>query len=186
MSDRIVTVPNALSMLRLLGVPVFFWLIVGPQYDGLAVVVLAVSGATDWLDGYLARRLSQFSRFGELLDPLADRLYTLAALVALWQRAIIPAAFVAALLARDVVMTALLAYLKRRGVTGVPVHFVGKAATMTLLYTMPLLLLGTFDGIWGQAAHTLGWAFAWWALGLYWYAATLYLHQVRSWRAVTA
>lgn len=186
MTDRLVTVPNALSLLRLLGVPLFFWLIVGPRHDGLAVLVLAVSGLTDWLDGYLARRLSQFSRVGELLDPLADRLYTLAALLALWQRAIVPAALVVALLARDVVMTVALAHLKRKGVTGVPVHFVGKAATMTLLYTMPLLLLGTFDSAWGHVAHVLGWAFAWWALALYWYAAWLYLRQIRDWEVVAA
>ena len=59
------TIPNALSGLRLLGVPIFFWLIVGPQSDGLALIILVVSGFTDWLDGYLARKLNQFSRLGE-------------------------------------------------------------------------------------------------------------------------
>lgn len=185
MTRRVLTVPNGLSFLRLLGVPVFYWLIVGPHRDALAVAVLLVSGMTDWLDGYLARRLAQFSRLGELMDPLADRLYTLAALVALWQRGIVPIALVVGLLARDVVMSALLAHLRRRGITGVPVHFVAKAATMALLYTMPLLLLGTFPGVWGHAAHVFGWAFAWWALVLYWYAAALYLWQVRRWE-VTA
>src|SRR3954470_80236 len=72
------TVPNAVSALRLLGVPVFLWLVLGPKADVLALVVLMVSGFTDWLDGYLARRMNQTSKLGEILDPVADRLYILA------------------------------------------------------------------------------------------------------------
>ena len=106
--DRILTIPNLLSFGRLLGVPYFFWLIVGPHADGLALVVLVISGATDWLDGYLARRLQQFSRLGELLDPLADRLYILAALGALYIRDLLPVWVVVALISRDLVMAALL------------------------------------------------------------------------------
>mgnify|MGYP006274433827 CR=1 FL=1 len=177
----IATVPNALSLLRLAGVPLFYWLIVGPQSDGAAILVLAISGFTDWLDGYLARRLGQFSRLGELLDPLADRLYTLAALAALWQRGIAPTIVVVVLLARDALLTGVVAWLRRRGVTGLPVNFAGKAATMTLLYTMPLLLLGTFPNDVGRLAHAFGWAFAWWSIVLYWYSALLYLRQVRMW-----
>lgn len=178
--ERVLTIPNLLSLVRLLGVPYFFWLIVGPQADALALVVLFVSGATDWLDGYLARRLQQFSRLGELLDPLADRLYILAALAALYIRELIPVWVVAALLARDLVMTVVLAQLKRRGITGLPVHFVGKAATMNLLYALPLILLGTFANSLGHFAHIVGWAFLIWGVTMYWYAAILYIAQVRE------
>ena len=172
------TIPNALSGLRLLGVPIFFWLIVGPQSDGLALIILVVSGFTDWLDGYLARRLNQFSRLGELLDPLADRWYVVAALIALYIRGLLPLWVVAALILRDVAMSLLLIYLKRFGITGVPVHFVGKAATMNLLYALPLILLGTFSGQVGQVAHIVGWAFLLWGIAMYWYAGLLYFRQV--------
>ena len=176
-TSQVWTVPNALSFLRLLGVPYFFYLIVGPQNDGLALIVLFVSGFTDWLDGFLARKLQQFSRIGELLDPLADRLYTLAALVALFYRGVLPLFIVAILLSRDLVMSLVLLRLKQHGITGVPVHFVGKAATMNLLYALPLVLLGTFAGTVGHIAHVVGWAFLLWGITMYWYAAWLYIHQ---------
>ena len=174
------TIPNALSFLRLLGVPVFFWLIVGPQRDGLALLILIVSAATDWLDGYLARKLKQFSRLGELLDPLADRLYVFAAIVALYLREVLPVWVLVALIARDLTLSLLLIYLKRFGITGLPVHFVGKAATMNLLYALPLLLLSTFSGAAGQIAHVVGWAFLIWGVAMYWYAAVLYFDQARK------
>lgn len=172
------TIPNALSALRLLGVPVFFWLIVGPQSDGLALIILVISSFTDWLDGYLARKLNQFSRLGELLDPLADRMYVIAALIALLYRDLLPVWVVAILLLRDFSMSLLLVYLKRFGITGIPVHFVGKAATMNLLYALPLILLGTFNNQLGQLAHIFGWAFLLWGISMYWYAGALYFHQV--------
>jgi cardiolipin synthase len=178
------TIPNALSALRLLGVPVFFWLIVGPESDGLALTILIVSSFTDWLDGYLARRLNQFSRLGELLDPLADRLYVVAALAALYIRDLLPIWVVVLLILRDVLMSMLLLYLKRFGITGVPVHFVGKAATMNLLYALPLVLMGTFSGLVGQLAHVFGWAFLIWGITMYWYAGALYFRQVFEMRRV--
>ena len=172
------TIPNALSGLRLLGVPVFFWLIVGPENDGLALIIMMVSSFTDWLDGFLARKLNQFSRLGELLDPLADRLYVVAALIALFLRDLLPIWVVILLLLRDVAMSMLLLYLKGRGITGVPVHFVGKAATMNLLYALPLILLGSFSGLVGQLAYIFGWAFLIWGITMYWYAGVLYYRQV--------
>jgi cardiolipin synthase len=114
---------------------------------------------------------------------MADRLYVIAALVALYLRNILPFWVVLALIARDVAMMLLLIYLKRFGYTGVPVHFVGKAATMNLLYALPLVLLGTFDGNIGVIAHNIGWAFLLWGIGMYWYAAWLYYQQVWQLRA---
>lgn len=176
----IFTIPNALSALRIAGVPVFFWLIVGPQRDGAAVLLLAASGFTDYLDGYLAKRLNQYSRLGELLDPIADRLYIMAALVALFLRGIIPLWVVVALVGRDLAMTAFLGFLKTKGITGLPVHFAGKAATLNLLYSLPLLLLSTFEGAVGHVAHAIGWAFLLWGVVLYWYSSVLYVRQARA------
>ncbi len=178
-TDRVVTVPNVLSALRLLGVPLFLWLILVPQADALAVVLLAVAGFTDWLDGYLARRWHQISRVGQLLDPVADRLYILATLIGLLIRGIIPLWFVLLLVSRDLILAVVLVVLKGRGVTGLPVHFLGKAATFCLLYAFPLLLLGDGSGSLAETARVFGWAFAVWGTALYWWAAVLYLGQAR-------
>ena len=178
-SDRVWTVPNVLSFVRLLFVPVFFWLIVGPQADVAAVVVLVVSGLTDWLDGRLARQLGQVSRLGQLLDPAVDRLYTLAALIALGIRDIVPWWFVALLLARDVWMFLVIARLRRADYDPIPVNLVGKAATVTLLWCFPLLLLSAGDGAVATGCAVFGWAFALWGVGLYWWSAVLYTQQAR-------
>ena len=90
-SHRIWTIPNLLSFLRLLGVPLFLWLLLtSPPHDGWALVVLALSAVTDWADGKLARLLGQYSKLGELLDPAADRLYIFATLIAFVIRDFIP------------------------------------------------------------------------------------------------
>lgn len=178
-TDRVLTVPNLLSALRLLGVPLFLWLILVPEADGMAILVLVVAGFTDWLDGYLARRWQQISRVGQLLDPVADRLYILATLIGLLLRGIVPVWLVVLLVSRDVLMSLVLVLLKRRGVTGLPVHFLGKAATFCLLYAFPLLLLGDGTGVVADTARVFGWAFAIWGTALYWWAAVLYLGQAR-------
>ena len=136
---RVWTVPNALSFIRLLGVPLLLWLLLGPQEDGWALIVLMFSAFSDWADGKLARLLNQFSRLGEILDPLADRLYVLATLFAFVVRDIIPWWLAALVLARDVILTLALPVLTRRGYPPYKVHYVGKAATFCLLYALPLL-----------------------------------------------
>jgi cardiolipin synthase len=183
--DRVWTIPNALSVLRLLGVPLFLWLILqpvfhGPHYDGWALLVLAAGAATDYLDGKLARALGQVSRIGQLLDPAADRLYILATLTGLAARDIIPWWLVVVLVGRDVLMGIPLLVLKRHGFGPPPVHFLGKAATFNLLYAFPLLLLGEGSGWLHAAANSAGWAFAIWGTALYWLAAGLYVVQVRQ------
>ena len=179
-SNKILTVPNGLSFLRLLGVPIFFWLITIRHSFGLAVVVLFISGFTDWLDGFLARKLEQQTRFGAMLDPLVDRLYIVAALIALAVTHVIPMWIFAILIARDIYMFIALSVLKRHGFSGFPVHFVGKAATMNLLYALPLLLLGTFTGNVGKVSYVVGWAFFMWGIAMYWYGAFLYTVQLRD------
>ena len=178
--DRVVTIPNALSLARLVGVPVFLWLVLGPHADAWAVALLIASAATDWLDGKLARALNQQSRLGEALDPAADRLYIAATLVGLAVRGIIPWWLVALLVARELVLGVALLVLRRFGYPALQVSFLGKAATACLLYAFPLLFLGAHAGTPAQIARIVGWAFAIWGSALYWWAAGLYLTQARS------
>lgn len=182
--DRVLTIPNLLSVLRLAGVPLFVWLLLSPGADGTpgwgdgwAVLVLAVGGFTDWLDGKLARLLGQHSRLGALLDPAVDRLYILAALVALGVREIVPWWFVALLVGRDLVLACCVLALRRRGYGPFVVTYLGKAATFLLLYAFPLLLLGQADGVAAAVALPLGLAFAVWGTALYLWSGALYLAQ---------
>jgi cardiolipin synthase len=176
-ADRIVTVPNLLSVLRLAGVPLFLYLLLVPRADGWAILVLAVGGFTDWLDGKLARLLGQYSRLGALLDPAVDRLYILAALVALGARDVVPWWAVAALVCRDLVLGATLPVLRRRGYGPYLVTYIGKGATFLLLYAFPLLLLGQGTGWYAELARPFGYAFAIWGTVLYLYSGALYLAQ---------
>jgi len=177
-TDRILTLPNILSIARLFGVPLFLWLVLVPEADGWALVVLMVSGFTDWLDGMLARTLNQASKLGQILDPVADRLYILAVVIGLALRDIIPWWLAVGLPMRDVLLFSLVPFLRTRGYSALPVHFLGKAATANLLYAFPLLLLGDGQGTLETLANVFGWAFAIWGTGLYWWAGVLYGYQV--------
>jgi cardiolipin synthase len=184
-SHRVWTLPNLLSMIRLAGVPLFLWLVLVPEADGWALALLMVSGVTDFLDGWLARRLNQTSVVGQILDPVADRLYILAVVVGLALRDVIPWWAAVSLPLRDLLMWGLVPVLRTRGYSALPVHFLGKAATFNLLYAFPLLLLGDGEGIVATLATVFGWAFAIWGIGLYWWAGILYAWQVRRLLATT-
>lgn len=178
--DRIFTVPNMLSMARLVGVPFFLWLVLVEQ-DWWALGLLVFAGLSDWLDGKLARALNQTSKLGMLLDPAADRLYIFATLVGLTIRDIIPLWLLVALVARELAITPIAPIVRRLGYGGtLPVHFIGKTGTLCLLYAFPLLLLGDHDGAAGTAAKIIGWSFAIWGTALYWWAAVLYWAQTRQ------
>jgi cardiolipin synthase len=168
------TIPNIISVARLLGVPLFLWLILVAEADVWAFVVLVIGGASDWLDGYLARRLNQFSRLGEILDPAIDRLYIAATLVGLALREFIPWWLLGLLVARDVLLLALLPALRRRGRIALPVTYVGKTGTFALFWGFPLLLLGGLPFPVGAAIVAIGWAFALWGTFLYWWAGVRY------------
>jgi cardiolipin synthase (CMP-forming) len=181
--DRVVTVPNALSALRVIGVPVVLWLILHEK-DGWALVVLVVSGATDYLDGKIARRYHLVSRVGALLDPVADRLYILAALIGLALREVVPWWLVGVLLAREAFMAVVLAMMRRRGMAPPTVHLLGKAATFNLLYAFPLLLIGQGDSRLAQVGQAIGWGFVGWGTALYWVAGIGYASEAsRRFRA---
>jgi cardiolipin synthase len=182
--DRIVTWPNALSAARLAGVPVFLWLVIGPRTattDIIAAGLLGFAGISDWLDGKLARMLNQTSKLGQLLDPAADRLYILVTIVALGVREIIPWWLFAAIAAREACVALAILVLRHRTEYGsLQVSFVGKAATLCLMYAFPLLFLGAHGGVVSEVVRIFGWAFAVWGVALYWWAALLYLTQIRD------
>ncbi|WP_183095417.1 CDP-alcohol phosphatidyltransferase family protein [Nocardioides stalactiti] len=184
-STAVFTIPNVLSALRLAGVPLFLWLVLGPEEDAWALVVLMVSGVTDFLDGWLARKLNQQSALGQILDPVADRLYILAVVVGLALREVIPWWLAVSLPLRDLLLWGLVPLLRTRGYSALPVHFLGKAATFNLLYAFPLLLLGDGTGAVATLAQMFGWALALWGIGLYWWAGVLYAWQVRKLMATT-
>ena len=178
-SSAVFTIPNLISALRLLGVPVFVWLVIGLHADVLALLLLMASGVTDWADGFLARRLGQISTLGSILDPVADRLYILAVVVGLAWRDFVPWWMVIVLPLRDVLLWALVPFLRSRGYSALPVHYLGKAATFCLLYAFPLLFVARGHGTVSTIAEVLGWAFAVWGIGLYWCAGVIYALQVR-------
>jgi len=178
-ADRILTIPNMISFARLLGVPIFLYLFLGTDAQIAAVVVLAVGGSSDWVDGYLARRLHQESRLGELMDPLADRLYIFATLIAFTVKGVVPWAFFIALALRDVMMIVCLLVLRRVGYGPPPVHYIGKTATFILLFAFPVLLLArATHGATSTFFHAVGWGLAWWGVVLYWIAGLFYVIQV--------
>jgi cardiolipin synthase len=159
-------------------VPVFAWLLV-TERDLAALVVLLAASLSDFVDGWLARRLDQTSRLGELLDPVADRLYVVVALLALAGRETIPWGFVAVLVARDVVLAVNVLVLRAHGVAPLPVHTLGKAATFVLFVGFPVLLLAEAVDSARPWALPLAWALLLWGAGLYWWAGAGYLVHAR-------
>ncbi|MBU9765295.1 CDP-alcohol phosphatidyltransferase family protein [Mycobacterium sp. TNTM28] len=177
--DRVLTVPNVLSVVRLVLVPVFLWLLFGAHANGWAVAILMFSGFSDWADGKIARLVAnQSSRLGELLDPLVDRIYMVTVPLALALAGVVPWWLVLILLGRDALLAATLPVLRRHGLTALPVTYLGKAATFALMSGFPLVLLGQWDALWSRVVLACGWAFLLWGLALYLWSAVLYLMQV--------
>jgi cardiolipin synthase len=171
------TIPNALTALRGLGVPLFIWLALGKEADGWAIFVLAIGGVTDYLDGKLARLWNQTSRFGELADPAIDRIYILATLIVLNIREALPLWIVLALIGRDIALAIVTIALTRKGLPPLQVTFIGKAATFNLLYAFPFLLLALSDSWLGTLAFIFGWAFAYWGTALYLFTGVAYFRS---------
>ncbi|MGV0793755.1 CDP-alcohol phosphatidyltransferase family protein [Mycolicibacterium sp. XJ1819] len=176
---RVLTVPNVLSALRLLLVPVFLWLLLVADATGWAVAVLMFSGFSDWADGKIARLVdNQSSRLGELLDPAVDRIYMVVIPVAMAIHGSLPWWIVLTLIGRDVVLAATLPLLRSRGLTALPVTYIGKAATFALMSGLPLILLGQWDALWSRVIGACGWGFLIWGLAMYVWSGVLYLIQV--------
>jgi cardiolipin synthase len=176
--DRLLTVPNVLSGLRLALIPVFVYLLLVTHADGWALAILIFSGASDWADGKIARLLNQSSKLGEYLDPAVDRLYMVTVPIALGLRGIVPWWIIAVLLARDVLLAAELPLLRTRGITALPVIYVGKAATFALMSAFPMILGGQFDALWSRVVLACGWAFLIWGMYMYLWSFVVYAVQV--------
>jgi cardiolipin synthase len=171
------TIPNALTALRGLGVPLFIWLALNLHADGWAILVLAIGGVTDYLDGKLARMWNQTSRFGELADPAIDRIYILATLIVLYLRGALPLWIIIALLGRDLLLAIVTIALTRNGLPPLKVTYLGKSATFNLLYAFPFLLLALSDSLIGTFAYIFGWAFAYWGIALYLFTGVSYFRS---------
>jgi cardiolipin synthase len=178
--DRWLTIPNLLSVIRLAGVPLFLWLLLGPKADGWALAVLVFSGFSDWADGKIARWLNQTSKLGALLDPAADRLYTLATVIAFVLRDIIPLWVAVVLVGRDVIVGICIWVLRRAGFSPPEVTYIGKAATFNLMYAMPLLLLGQGSSDFATMVRPVAYAFVLWGGSLFVWSGLLYLVQTRA------
>ena len=176
------TLPNLISVIRLLLVPVFLWLVFGMDEIGWAGVLLGVIGATDWIDGYLARRLDQVSEVGKFLDPLADRLAVFVAVIAGLIKDVLPPWFAWALILREVVIGVGALYGWTKGVTKLDVRWLGKTATLLLYFAITGFYLAEgFDVPWLYWASLVGGAVG---LVLYYVVAFQYLGDMRT--AITA
>lgn len=176
LSTRVLTIPNILSVFRLLLVPVFLVLVLRGE-DVAALVVLAVSSVTDYLDGVIARRFDQMSRLGQLLDPAADRLFILATIVGLAVRDVLPWWLLVVVALRDVMLVVLAVVLARHGFGPLPVHHLGKVATFCLFVALPLVVVGQAFPVVALVSDPLGWALLVWGAFLYWWAGVVYVGE---------
>ena len=176
--NRVLTVPNALSAIRLALIPVFVYVLLCAHANGWAVAILMFSGASDWADGKIARLLNQSSRLGVLLDPAVDRLYMVTVPIVLALSGIVPWWLVIVLLTRDALLAATLPLLRSRGLSALPVTYIGKAATFALMVGFPLVLLGTWDALWSRVVGACGWAFLVWGMYAYLWSFAQYAVQM--------
>ena len=170
----LLNIPNALTALRALGVPVFLYLFLVAEQPIASFVVITLGGITDYLDGKIARALKQTSEFGAKFDPTVDRLYIAAVIIALAIKDYLPWPLVIAIIARDLILFLVIIYQKLRGIPFFEVSFLGKAATFNLLYAFPFLLLEEVAVI-GPWCFAAGWSFAIWGISLYFYTGIQYL-----------
>jgi cardiolipin synthase (CMP-forming) len=190
--DRILTVPNVVTMVRLLCIPLFLWLLFGAHRQIAAAVLLAVLGATDWVDGYVARRYGQVSTLGKVLDPTADRLLVGTAVIAIMIYGAVPLWFGLATIVREVLVSGMVILLAAMGAARIDVLWVGKAGTFGLMFAYPTFLLGYGSAGWQEPIRVIAWvtgliglALAWWAAGSYIAPARRALREGRAARRST-
>jgi cardiolipin synthase len=190
--DRIFTVPNVITLVRLLCIPLFLWLLFGAHYQTAAAILLAVLGATDWIDGFIARRYGQVSTFGKVLDPTADRILVGTAVISIMIYGAVPLWFGVATIAREVLVSAMVLLLAAMGAARIDVLWVGKAGTFGLMFAYPTFLLGDGTASWQEPIRVIAWvtglvglALAWWAAGSYIAPARRALSEGRAARRST-
>lgn len=175
--NRVLTVPNLISFLRICSIPYIAWLIT-KNHMILALVVLAISAFSDCIDGYIARRWNQVSKLGQILDPIADRLLIIFSTVALAIAAIIPWWALVLVVLRDVIMAALVVLLAQHDYGPLPVNFVGKAGTALIMLAIVSLMIVyavSTEAMFVLYASAI--ACGIWGIALYWYAGLLYYRQ---------
>jgi cardiolipin synthase (CMP-forming) len=177
--DRVLTVPNAITLVRLACIPLFLWLLFGTSRQTDAAVLLAVLGATDWVDGFVARRYGQVSTVGKILDPVADRVLVVTAVIAIMVYGAVPVWFGAATLAREVVVSAAVLLLASLGAARIDVLWVGKAGTFALMFAYPAFLLGDGTAGWQDPIRIIAWVTGLIGLTLAWIAAASYVPVAR-------
>lgn len=178
-SDRIVTIPNLISFARLLGVGVFWWLILVEENIALAAVFILVIGTTDWVDGYLARRLDQVSSLGKALDPIADWLMIASAVVGGMIVGVVPIVIGITLIAREIFMGAVTLWLLSKGAGTLEVRYLGKVATFVIYGAIPAFYLAS-AGFLSPIMLAIGWTGGVVGLVMYWYVAIQYVGDARS------
>jgi cardiolipin synthase (CMP-forming) len=176
---RILTVPNAITLVRLACIPLFVWLLFGAHRQTAAAVLLGVLGATDWIDGFVARRYHQVSNFGKVMDPVADRVLVVTAVVAIVVHGAVPVWFAAATLAREVVVSGAVLLLASLGARRIDVLWVGKAGTFALMFSYPAFLLSYGTADWQGPIRVIAWVTGGIGLTLAWIAAGSYVPVAR-------
>ena len=178
--DRVFTLPNVITMVRLVCIPVFVWLLFGAHEQTAAAILLAVLGATDWVDGYVARHFGQVTTLGKVLDPLADRVLVGTAVISILVYGAVPLWFGIATIAREVLVSAMVLLLASLGASRIDVLWVGKAGTFGLMFAYPTFLLGYGDASWQEPIKVIGWVTGIVGLALAWYAAGSYIGPARQ------
>ena len=178
--DRIFTVPNVITLVRLACIPLFLWLLFGAERQTAAAVLLAALGATDWIDGFVARRYHQVSTVGKVLDPVADRVLVVTAVIAIIVHGAVPVWFGVATLAREVVVSGAVLLLASLGASRIDVLWVGKAGTFALMFAYPAFLLGDGTASWQEPVRVVAWITGLIGLTLAWVAAASYVPVARQ------
>ena len=173
--DRILTVPNVITLVRLACVPVFVWLLFGAHHQTASAVLLAVLGATDWVDGFVARRWHQVSTLGKVLDPTADRVLVGTAVISVIVVGAVPLWFGLLTVVREVLVSAAVLLLAALGAQRIDVLWVGKAGTFGLMFAYPTFLLAHGHAGWQHPVEIVAWLAAVPALTLAWMAAAAYV-----------
>ncbi|HEV3353190.1 MAG TPA: CDP-alcohol phosphatidyltransferase family protein [Acidimicrobiales bacterium] len=178
--DRILTVPNVITLVRLLCIPVFLWLLFGLHEQTAAAILLAVLGATDWVDGYVARRFGQVSTFGKVLDPTADRVLVATAVISIMAYGAVPLWFGIATIVREVLVSVMVVLLASLGAARIDVLWVGKAGTFGLMFAYPTFLLAYGGAGWQAPITVIAYVTGITGLVLAWIAAGSYIGPARK------
>lgn len=178
--DRILTLPNAITLVRLACLPIFLYLLFGRDNRAAAAWLLAALGATDWVDGYLARHMHQVSTLGKVLDPVADRLLFFVGAGGILVDGSVPTWFAVVVLVREALVGATTIALAAMGARRIDVTWYGKAGTFCLMVAFPLFLASHSTLGWADLAGVLAWAAGIPGLVLSLYSAALYVPLARQ------